>query len=1005
MALKKMVYFFGNGKSEGAKETKALLGGKGLGLAQMTESKVPVPAGFTITTEVCDYYSKKKSYPTGLEKLVDENIKKLEKAMNMEFGNEEKPLLVSVRSGAAISMPGMMDTILNLGINEKVVNGMIKKTNNPRFAWDAYRRFIQMFGDVAMGVDHDKFEEILDNAKHSIATRVGKPAKEVKDTDLNVDDLKEVVDKYKEMYKREMGEDFPEDPKVQLWHAINAVFRSWNNPRAEAYRKLNDIRNLLGTAVNVQAMVFGNMGDTSATGVCFSRNPATGENKFYGEFLINAQGEDVVAGIRDPQQITLEGSLDWAKNNNISEFERKGKYPSLEEVMPNVYKQLVSYKNQLEKYYSDMQDMEFTIQEGKLYMLQTRNGKRTAAAAVRIAVELAEANIISKEEAIMRVNPSDLDQLLHPAFDPEAKKEATILAKGLNASPGAAVGKVVFAADRAEKQKEAGENVILVRIETSPEDIKGMNAAEGILTARGGATSHAAVVARGMGKCCVAGCSALDIDYSSKSMKVGNEIVKEGDYISIDGSTGEVMLGQVATKEAEMSEDFKKLMKWADDTRKLEVHTNADTPHDAQIARSFGAEGIGLCRTEHMFFNADRIKSVRQLILVAEDVKQLQAQISEVERAGKNNLVSELKDAYREPKRLYDEALDNLFPMQMEDFIGIFKAMDGYPVTVRLLDPPLHEFIPHEDSQLEELSNDMGVAFDKLRAIRDSLHEVNPMLGHRGCRLGITYPEIYDMQAKAIIEAAVKVSKNGVKVHPEIMIPLVGTLKELKIIKDRIIKIAEEVFEKEGVRVSYKVGTMIEVPRAALVADKIATEAEFFSFGTNDLTQMGGGFSRDDAGKFLKDYVDKEIYEKDPFQSLDREGIGELLRIAVSKGRETNKKLIIGICGEHGGDPATVMFCHDIGLNYVSCSPYRVPIARLAAAQGVIEQKKKAKQTAKKTVNKAVKKASKNIKKAVKKAGKTLKASTKKSNAKKVLKKKSTNKKTASKKKVASKRR
>ena len=1005
MALKKMVYFFGNGKSEGAKETKALLGGKGLGLAQMTESKVPVPAGFTITTEVCDYYSKKKSYPTGLEKLVDENIKKLEKAMNMEFGNEEKPLLVSVRSGAAISMPGMMDTILNLGINEKVVNGMIKKTNNPRFAWDAYRRFIQMFGDVAMGVDHDKFEEILDNAKHSIATRVGKPAKEVKDTDLNVDDLKEVVDKYKEMYKREMGEDFPEDPKVQLWHAINAVFRSWNNPRAEAYRKLNDIRNLLGTAVNVQAMVFGNMGDTSATGVCFSRNPATGENKFYGEFLINAQGEDVVAGIRDPQQITLEGSLDWAKNNNISEFERKGKYPSLEEVMPNVYKQLVSYKNQLEKYYSDMQDMEFTIQEGKLYMLQTRSGKRTAAAAVRIAVELAEANIISKEEAIMRVNPSDLDQLLHPTFDPEAKKEATILAKGLNASPGAAVGKVVFAADRAEKQKEAGENVILVRIETSPEDIKGMNAAEGILTARGGATSHAAVVARGMGKCCVAGCSALDIDYSSKSMKVGNEIVKEGDYISIDGSTGEVMLGQVATKEAEMSEDFKKLMKWADDTRKLEVHTNADTPHDAQIARSFGAEGIGLCRTEHMFFNADRIKSVRQLILVAEDVKQLQAQISEVERAGKNNLVSELKDAYREPKRLYDEALDNLFPMQMEDFIGIFKAMDGYPVTVRLLDPPLHEFIPHEDSQLEELSNDMGVAFDKLRAIRDSLHEVNPMLGHRGCRLGITYPEIYDMQARAIIEAAVKVSKNGVKVHPEIMIPLVGTLKELKIIKDRIIKIAEEVFEKEGVRVSYKVGTMIEVPRAALVADKIATEAEFFSFGTNDLTQMGGGFSRDDAGKFLKDYVDKEIYEKDPFQSLDQEGIGELLRIAVSKGRETNKKLIIGICGEHGGDPATVMFCHDIGLNYVSCSPYRVPIARLAAAQGVIEQKKKAKQTAKKTVNKAVKKASKNIKKAVKKAGKTLKASTKKSNAKKVLKKKSTNKKTASKKKVASKRR
>ena len=995
MASRKMVYFFGNGKSEGAKETKALLGGKGLGLAQMTESKVPVPAGFTITTEVCDYYSKNKSYPNGLEKLVDENIKKLERAMNMEFGNEQKPLLVSVRSGAAISMPGMMDTILNLGINEKVVNGMIKKTNNPRFAWDAYRRFIQMFGDVAMGVDHEKFEHILQNAKNSIADRVGKPAKEVKDTDLNVEDLKEVVVKYKEMYKKEMGEDFPEEPKVQLWHAINAVFRSWNNPRAEAYRKLNDIRNLFGTAVNVQAMVFGNMGDTSATGVCFSRNPATGENKFYGEFLINAQGEDVVAGIRTPQEITLEGSLDWAKNNNVSEFERKGKYPSLEEVMPNVYKQLVSYKNQLEKYYSDMQDMEFTIQEGKLYMLQTRNGKRTAAAAVRIAVELAEAKIISKEEAIMRVNPSDLDQLLHPTFDPNAKKSATILAKGLNASPGAAVGKVVFAADRAEKQKEAGENVILVRIETSPEDIKGMNAAEGILTARGGATSHAAVVARGMGKCCVAGCSALDIDYSSKSMKVGDKTVYEGDYISIDGSTGEVMLGQVATKEAEMSEDFKKLMKWADDIRKLEVHTNADTPHDARIARSFGAEGIGLCRTEHMFFNADRIKSVRQLILVAEDVKQLQAQINEAERAGKNNLVSELQNAYREPKRLYDEALNNLFPMQMEDFIGIFKAMDGYPVTVRLLDPPLHEFIPHEDSQLEELSSDMGVPFDKLRAIRDSLHEFNPMLGHRGCRLGITYPEIYDMQARAIIEAAVKVSKDRVKVYPEIMIPLVGTLKELKMIKDRIIKIADEVFEKEGVKVSYKVGTMIEVPRAALVADKIATEAEFFSFGTNDLTQMGGGFSRDDAGKFLKDYVDKEIYEKDPFQSLDQEGIGELLKIGVEKGRATNKKLIIGICGEHGGDPATVMFCHNIGLNYVSCSPYRVPIARLAAAQGVINQKMEAK----KSVKKEIKKTAKNIKKAVKKASKTVKSAAKKSAVKKLASKKAASKKTASKKK------
>ena len=978
MASKKMVYFFGNGKSEGAKETKALLGGKGLGLAQMTESKVPVPAGFTITTEVCDYYSKNKSYPKGLEKAVDENIKKLEKAMNMKFGDVNKPLLVSVRSGAAISMPGMMDTILNLGINEEVVNGIVAKTGNPRFAWDAYRRFIQMFGDVAMGVDHDKFEEILQEKKNSIASRVGKIEKEVKDTDLDVEDLKDVVAKYKAMYKKEKGEEFPEEPREQLFNAINAVFRSWNNPRAEAYRKLNDIRGLLGTAVNVQAMVFGNMGDTSATGVCFSRNPSTGENKFYGEFLINAQGEDVVAGIRTPQEITLEGSLEWAKNNGISEEERKAKYPSLEEVMPAVYKQLVSYKNQLEKYYSDMQDMEFTIQEGKLYMLQTRNGKRTGAAAVRIAVELAEAKIISKEEAIMRVNPSDLDQLLHPMFDASAKKTAKVLAKGLNASPGAAVGKVVFSAERAEAMKEAGEQSILVRIETSPEDIKGMNAAEGILTARGGSTSHAAVVARGMGKCCVAGCSALEIDYAAKSMKVGEETVKEGDYISIDGSTGEVMLGKVATKEAEMSEDFKKLMEWADSMRKLEVHTNADTPHDASVARSFGAEGIGLCRTEHMFFNADRIKSVRQLILVAEEVKQLKEKLEAAEKIGDKKIIEEIEPLYKEPKKLYDDALNSILPMQREDFIGIFTAMNGYPVTVRLLDPPLHEFIPHEDSQLEELSKEMNVSFDKLKAIRDGLHEFNPMLGHRGCRLGITYPEIYDMQARAIIEAAVKVKKNGVDVHPEIMIPLVGTVKELKIIKDRIIKIAEEVFEKEGSKVAYRVGTMIEVPRAALVADKIAQEAEFFSFGTNDLTQMGGGFSRDDAGKFLKDYVNKEIYERDPFQSLDQEGIGELLRIGVTKGRSTNKKLTVGICGEHGGDPATIMFCNDIGLDYVSCSPYRVPIARLAAAQGAIRAKGASKKSsAKKTTAKKASAAKKTVAKV------ETKSSAKKATAKK----------------------
>ena len=994
MASKKMVYFFGNGKSEGAKETKALLGGKGLGLAQMTESKVPVPAGFTITTEVCDYYSKNKSYPKGLEKAVDENIKKLEKAMNMKFGDVNKPLLVSVRSGAAISMPGMMDTILNLGINEEVVNGIVAKTGNPRFAWDAYRRFIQMFGDVAMGVDHDKFEEILQEKKNSIASRVGKIEKEVKDTDLDVEDLKDVVAKYKAMYKKEKGEEFPEEPREQLFNAINAVFRSWNNPRAEAYRKLNDIRGLLGTAVNVQAMVFGNMGDTSATGVCFSRNPSTGENKFYGEFLINAQGEDVVAGIRTPQEITLEGSLEWAKNNGISEEERKAKYPSLEEVMPAVYKQLVSYKNQLEKYYSDMQDMEFTIQEGKLYMLQTRNGKRTGAAAVRIAVELAEAKIISKEEAIMRVNPSDLDQLLHPMFDASAKKTAKVLAKGLNASPGAAVGKVVFSAERAEAMKEAGEQSILVRIETSPEDIKGMNAAEGILTARGGSTSHAAVVARGMGKCCVAGCSALEIDYAAKSMKVGEETVKEGDYISIDGSTGEVMLGKVATKEAEMSEDFRKLMEWADSMRKLEVHTNADTPHDASVARSFGAEGIGLCRTEHMFFNADRIKSVRQLILVAEEVKQLKEKLEAAEKIGDKKTIEEIEPLYKEPRKLYDDALNSILPMQREDFIGIFTAMNGYPVTVRLLDPPLHEFIPHEDSQLQELSKEMNVSFDKLKAIRDGLHEFNPMLGHRGCRLGITYPEIYDMQARAIIEAAVKVQKNGVDVHPEIMIPLVGTVKELKIIKDRIIKIAEEVFEKEGSKVAYRVGTMIEVPRAALVADKIAQEAEFFSFGTNDLTQMGGGFSRDDAGKFLKDYVNKEIYERDPFQSLDQEGIGELLRIGVTKGRSTNKKLTVGICGEHGGDPATIMFCNDIGLDYVSCSPYRVPIARLAAAQGAIRAKGASKKSsAKKTTAKKASAAKKTVAKVETKSSAKKATAKKAPTAKKTVAAKSTGKK------------
>lgn len=939
MAAKKMVYFFGNGKAEGAKENRVLLGGKGLGLAQMTESKVPVPAGFTITTEMCNHYSKHKSHPKGLKECVEENIKKLEKSMAMEFGNPNKPLLVSVRSGAAVSMPGMMDTILNLGINDEVVSGLIKKTNNERFAWDAYRRFMQMFGDVAMGVPHHNFEHILQTQKDKFAHKIGRDPKSIKDTELTVEDLKEVVVKYKDMYRTIKGKDFPTNPREQLWHAIEAVFRSWDNPRAEAYRKLNNIKNLWGTAVNVQAMVFGNMGDTSATGVCFSRNPATGENEFYGEFLINAQGEDVVAGIRTPQEITLMASREWAKNNNISEEERKRTHAALEELLPDVYKQLVRYKNQLENHYRDMQDMEFTIQEGKLYMLQTRNGKRTAHAAVKIAVELAKAGIITKEEALMRVNPDDLNQLLHPMFDPVAKKSANVVAKGLNASPGAAVGKVVFSADKAHKMKQDGERVILVRTETSPEDIIGMAASEGILTARGGSTSHAAVVARGMGKCCVVGCTELEINYAINSMKIEELTIKEGDYISIDGSTGEIMLGEIATKPAEISDNFKTLMDWADKTRKLGVHTNADTPEDAITGRKFGAEGIGLCRTEHMFFKEDRIKSVRQLILVAEEVKQIEKELEYEKRIEHENKIQELEKKYIEPKMLYDDALNNILPMQREDFIGIFKAMDGYPVTIRLLDPPLHEFLPHEEAQLAELANDMKMSIEKLRNIRDSLHEFNPMLGHRGCRLGITYPEIYNMQARAIIEAAIDVKKQGVKVIPEIMIPLVGHVKEFTIIKENILKVINEVFEKAKIKVEYKIGTMIEVPRAAITADEIGLVADFFSFGTNDLTQLGAGFSRDDSGKFLTEYVDKDIYDRDPFQVLDKDGIGRLVKIACEYGRKANPKLKLGICGEHGGEPNTVMFCHNIGINYVSCSPYRVPVARLAAAQGVIKSR------------------------------------------------------------------
>jgi len=874
----KLVYFFGNSKSEGDASMKSLLGGKGANLAEMTNIGIPVPPGFTITTETCDlFYQSGKKWPATLEAQVRENMKKLEKSLGLGFGDRDNPLLVSVRSGAAASMPGMMDTVLNLGLNSEVVQGLIIKTENERFAWDAYRRFIQMFGDVVMNVDHDSFEHILESKK----TQVG--AKQ--DTDLSANDLKEIVRLYKKAVLEQTGEEFPDDPYQQLFKSVNAVFSSWNNPRAIKYRQLNEISGLLGTAVNIQAMVFGNMGNTSGTGVCFTRNPSTGENKFYGEFLINAQGEDVVAGIRTP--LPLEGmNKEW----------------------PDLYKQLVAVRSKLENHYKDMQDIEFTIQEKKLYILQTRNGKRTAEASVRIAVELVKEGKLTQNEALLRVNARQLDQLLHPMFDPKQKRQ--VICKGLPASPGAATGKVVFNAEDAEAWAAKGETVILVRIETSPEDIGGMNAAKGILTARGGMTSHAAVVARGMGKCCVAGVSELKIDYAAKQFVVGGVTVKQGDWISLEGSLGEVYLGKLSTVETTLSGDFAKLMKWADATRKLLVRTNADTPNDAAVAIKFGAQGIGLCRTEHMFFEGDRIIAVREMILA-------------------------------ETKEGREKALAKLLPMQRGDFEGIFKIMKGLPVTVRLLDPPLHEFLPHEEGSQKEMAGVMKVSVDVVRQKVNSLHEFNPMLGHRGCRLGITYPEIYAMQVRAIVEAACNVKKLGIKVLPEIMIPLVGMKKELDILKQELEAVVAEVFKEKGTKVPYLVGTMIEIPRAALTADKIAESAQFFSFGTNDLTQMGLGFSRDDAGAFLGAYIERGIFERDPFQTLDQEGIGYLIQLAVEKGRKVKSDLKIGICGEHGGDPASVEFCHRVGMNYVSCSPYRVPIARLAAAQAVCREKKK----------------------------------------------------------------
>jgi pyruvate,orthophosphate dikinase len=861
---------------------KELLGGKGANLAEMSNLGMPVPAGFTITTKACQlYYEKNKKWPQGLKEQILANLKRLEKVMNAEFGNPRKPLLVSVRSGAAASMPGMMDTILNLGLNETVIAGLTAKTGNPRFAWDGYRRFIQMFGDVVMGVPHEAFEHILEEKKKAVNAQL--------DTDLSTEDLKEIVAQYKAAYKKHTGENFPDDAWQQLLKSINAVFESWNNDRAITYRKLNDIKGLLGTAVNIQAMVFGNMGETSGTGVCFSRNPSTGENKFYGEYLMNAQGEDVVAGIRTPESIET-----LAKKNK------------------KAYQKLVGLKNKLEKHYRDMQDMEFTIQDGELYMLQTRSGKRTAAAAVKVAVDMVKERLISKEEALLRLEPEQLNQLLHPNFDPQAEKSATVLARGLPASPGAATGRVVFSAEDAEAWAKRGEKVLLTRIETSPEDIGGMNVAEGVLTARGGMTSHAAVVARGMGKCCVAGVGALSIDYREKKGTIGSTVIKEGDYLSINGSSGAVYAGKIKTIEPELSGSFSTLMKWADEVRTLGVRTNADIPRDAEMAVKFGAEGIGLCRTEHMFFEGDRIISVRKMILADT-------------RAGR------------------EAALKELLPIQRKDFEGLYRAMKGRPVTIRLIDPPLHEFLPADDESQMEMADVLNISLQRVKEKVAELHEFNPMLGHRGCRLGITYPEIIEMQTRAIMEAAINVKRQGIKIQPEIMVPLVGETGEIKLCKQVIEETIARVFKEQKIKIPYMVGTMIEVPRAALIADKIAEDAEFFSFGTNDLTQMTCGFSRDDAGRFLKEYIEKGIFEKDPFQVLDQEGVGELVIMGIKKGRSTRKNLKIGSCGEHGGEPKTIAFCHQVGMNYVSCSPYRVPIARLAAAQAVIRAKGKVK--------------------------------------------------------------
>lgn len=880
---------------------KELLGGKGANLAEMNLIGVPVPPGFTITTEACTLYNEKgQEYTFNLIKAeVEKAVALIEELTGTKWGDKTNPCLVSVRSGARASMPGMMDTVLNLGMNDEAVEGIARKSNNDRFAWDSYRRFVQMFGDVVLDMkphskeEIDPFEEIIEEMKEEKGIHL--------DTEFTTEDLKELVKRFKEAVYKVTGKVFPTDPWEQLWGAVAAVFNSWNNERAIFYRRLNQIPDEWGTAVNVQAMVFGNMGETSGTGVAFTRDAGTGENVFNGEYLINAQGEDVVAGIRTPQEITLSGSRKWAALQGVSEEERAANYPSLEEAMPEIYKQLFDTQKKLENHNKDMQDLEFTIQEGKLWLLQTRNGKRTGAAMVKIAVDMMNEGMIDEQTALMRVEPNKLDELLHPVFDKNELKKTKVLAKGLPASPGAATGQIVFFADEASKYPTA----ILVRQETSPEDLEGMHIAKGILTARGGMTSHAAVVARGMGKCCVSGAGALKINYKTRVMTVDGKDFKEGDWISLNGSTGEVYEGKVKTQDPDMSGDFGTIMQLAEKFTRMNVRTNADSPKDARIAREFGATGIGLCRTEHMFFEGERIKAMREMILAE----------NETDRR---------------------KALEKLLPYQREDFEGIFEAMEGYGVTVRLLDPPLHEFVPHEDANQAEMAKEMGISVEEIKHKVESLHEFNPMLGHRGCRLGITYPEITEMQARAIIEAAVNLKVKGVDARPEIMVPLVGSLKELelqvKIIKDT----AEKVFAEKGARIDFLVGTMIEVPRAALTADKIAGVAEFFSFGTNDLTQMTFGFSRDDAGKFLPVYVDNGILKHDPFQVLDREGVGQLVRMGVEKGRGVNNKLKVGICGEHGGEPSSVEFCDMVGMDYVSCSPYRVPIARVAAAQANI---------------------------------------------------------------------